>query len=216
MRAIRVAGFLRPSAQDSVNKMAFRAVFLALFMIVCISQAYSRVEQEIHPVMKDPYTSSIEELQTKIKYQFKDKVLLTKALTHASFSQDNNGALDFLGSEIIKASISFRYLWKNSTISKGDLTSQMFKLSNCDALSNDAFDMKLHELIRVAPKVDPKAKKVVCGCYHSLFGAIGVDAKNLDVARDKFWIRQGWNSTKNMQKHFPQQDRHSESLDAFE
>jgi len=189
--------------------MAFRAVCLALFMIICISQAYSRV-------MKEPYTSSIEELQTNIKYQFKDKALLTKALTHASFSQDNNGALDFLGSEIIKAAISFRYLLKNSTISKGDLTSQMFNLSNCDALSNDAFDMKLHELIRVAPKVDPKAKKVVCGCYHSLFGAIGVDAQKLDVAREKFWIRQGWNSIKNMQKHFPQQDRYSESLDAFE
>lgn len=206
----------RPSAHDSIIKMAFRAVCLALFLIICISQAYSHVEQEIHPVLKEPYTSSIEDLQTKIKYQFKDKVLLTKALTHASFSHDNNGALNILGTEIIKAAISFRYVWKNYTISKGDLNFQMSNLSNCDAVSNDAFDMQLHELIRVAPKVDPKAKIVVCGCYRSLFGAIGVDAKNLDVAKEKFWIRQGWSSIKNMQKHFPQQDRYSESLDAFE
>ena len=30
-------------------------------------QAYSRVEQKIHPVMKAPYTSGMEELQSKIK-----------------------------------------------------------------------------------------------------------------------------------------------------
>lgn len=197
----------RLRAQDSVNKMAFTAAgCLALFMILCISQAYSHVEQKIHPVMKEPYTSSIEELQTKIKYQFKDKSLLAKTMTHASFSLDNNAVLNILGSEIIEAAISFHYLSKNSTISKGDLTSQKAKISNCSALSKDAFDLQLNELIRVAPKVDPKTQIIVCGCYRALFGAIGVDAKSLDVAREKFWIRQGRNNIKNVQKHFPQQD----------
>jgi len=207
---------MRLKAQDSVNKMAFTAGYLALFTILCISQAYSVAEQKIHPVMKSPYTSGMEELQTKIKYQFKDQVLLTRAMTHASFSQENNGALSILGSEIIDSAISFRYLWKNSTISKRDLASQKANLSNSGALLKDAFDLQLHELIRVAPKMDPKAKNVVFGCYRALFGAIGVDARNLDAARGKFWIRQGWNSIKNMQKHFPQEDLSSESLDDFE
>lgn len=200
MRAFQILHRLR--TQDSVKKMAFPAGCLALFMILSISQAYSLVEQKIHPVMKAPYTSGMEELQSKIKYQFKDKLLLARAMTHASFSQDNNGALNILGSEIIEAAISFRYLSKNSTISKGDLTLQTARLSNCGALLKDAFDLQLHELIRVAPKVDPKAKIVACGCYRSLFGAIGVDAKNIDVAREKFWIRQ--------------QDFSSGRLDAFE
>lgn len=196
--------------------MAFTAGCLALFMILSISQAYCHVEQKIHPVMKEPYTSGMEELQSKIKYQFKDKSLLARAMTHASFSHDNNGALNILGSEIIEAAVSFRYLWKNSTISKRDLTSQTAKLSNCGAVLKDAFDLQLHELIRVAPKVDPKAKTAVCTCYRALFGAIGVDAKNIDVAKEKFGVRQGWNNIKNVQKHFTQQDLSSGRFDAFE
>ena len=56
------------------------------------------------------------ELEQKIKYEFKDKELLKKALTHTSYAYernvDSNEKLEFLGDSILEF-ISSEYLYLN-------------------------------------------------------------------------------------------------------
>uniref|UniRef100_A0A0C9RMJ3 TSA: Wollemia nobilis Ref_Wollemi_Transcript_10739_872 transcribed RNA sequence n=1 Tax=Wollemia nobilis TaxID=56998 RepID=A0A0C9RMJ3_9CONI len=160
--------------------------------------------------------AAMKALQSKIRYQFKDQMFLIRAMTHASYSFDNNAALSVLGSSVIQSAISLRYILSSSSIGKGDLYSKVAENSNCTVLSQDAFDLQLHELIRVAPKVNPKEKNILCSCYHALFGAIGVDAKNLDIAKEKLWRRHGWNSTNIIQKQLMQEGLHLAGLDDME
>lgn len=58
----------------------------------------------------------IEEIEQKIKYEFKNKELLKKALTHTSYAYEHNvesnEKLEFLGDSILEF-ISSEYLYKN-------------------------------------------------------------------------------------------------------
>ena len=46
---------------------------------------------------------SLKELEDKINYNFKDKTLLHRALTHKSFNnQENNEKLEFLGDRVFR------------------------------------------------------------------------------------------------------------------
>ncbi|GLJ28778.1 hypothetical protein SUGI_0567410 [Cryptomeria japonica] len=191
--------------------MAFAAQLLTFSALLIISQAYSGVDQKTHSAMEASDDAAIKALQTKIRYQFKDQTLLILAITHASYSFDNNGALNVLGYNIIQAAISLHYVLNNSAIGSGDLHSKISELSNCTVLSKDAFDLQLHDLIKVAPKINPKKQSILCGCYRALFGAIGADA-NLDVAKEKFLIRRKLNAASIMQKHLTQGGLRSELL----
>ena len=58
-------------------------------------------------------TKSIKELEDIIKYTFKDKVLLHRALTHKSFNNENNNEkLEFLGDRVLGLIISKKLLDK--------------------------------------------------------------------------------------------------------
>ena len=58
----------------------------------------------------------IEEIEQKIKYEFKNKELLKKALTHTSYAYEHNvesnEKLEFLGDSILEF-ISSEYLFEN-------------------------------------------------------------------------------------------------------
>ena len=51
-------------------------------------------------------SKSIKELESSIKYSFKNKDLLHKALTHKSYSENNNEKLEFLGDRVLGLIIS--------------------------------------------------------------------------------------------------------------
>ena len=68
----------------------------------------------------------IEEIEQKIKYQFKNKELLKKALTHTSYAYEHNiesnEKLEFLGDSILEF-ISSEYLYKNYPhLKEGEMT----------------------------------------------------------------------------------------------
>ena len=52
------------------------------------------------------------ELEEILKYNFKDKNLLKKALTHKSYSKDINEKLEFLGDRVLGLIISKKLLEK--------------------------------------------------------------------------------------------------------
>jgi len=68
----------------------------------------------------------IEEIEQKIKYEFKNKELLKKALTHTSYAYEHNvesnEKLEFLGDSILEF-ISSEYLYKNYPhLKEGEMT----------------------------------------------------------------------------------------------
>ena len=66
---------------------------------------------------------SLDDLQQKIGYKFKDINLLKLALTHKSFNnQNNNERLEFLGDAILNSCISKYLFSKFPAINEGLLT----------------------------------------------------------------------------------------------
>lgn len=68
----------------------------------------------------------IEELEEKIKYEFKNKELLNKALTHTSYAYEHNvesnEKLEFLGDSILEF-VSSEYLYQNfPKLKEGEMT----------------------------------------------------------------------------------------------
>lgn len=68
----------------------------------------------------------LEEFEKNIGYNFKDKELLKKALTHTSYAHDNkvesNEKLEYLGDSILEF-ITSEYLYKNyKKLKEGEMT----------------------------------------------------------------------------------------------
>ncbi len=61
------------------------------------------------------------EIDKKIDYKFKDKKLLTRALTHPSKSKQNYQRLEFLGDSILNFLVG-EFLYKNCEKQEGELT----------------------------------------------------------------------------------------------
>ena len=51
--------------------------------------------------------ANLSELEKKLDYQFKDRRLLTLALSHRSFSRLNNERLEFLGDAVLDLVVFF-------------------------------------------------------------------------------------------------------------
>lgn len=77
--------------------------------------------------MVNEKTNKMDKLAEKIEYSYKDKNLLRTALTHSSFANEgkkhvkNNERLEFLGDSVLSLVVS-DYLFKNSSLSEGELT----------------------------------------------------------------------------------------------
>ncbi len=67
------------------------------------------------------------EFESLIGYEFKDKALIERALTHSSYAnekhtpRESNERLEFLGDSVL-GFITAEYYYKNSTLPEGDLT----------------------------------------------------------------------------------------------
>ena len=127
-------------------------------------------------------------LEPTFSYSFKSIDLLRRAMTHASFSEENNKALSILGTHVIETSASLRSLEKDIDMSSKELNN--FILEICKVESSCAVDgtrLGLQKVIRVSQKTDPSNPTVVCGAFRAVFGAIAIDSGNSDEAGKIFW-----------------------------
>ena len=74
----------------------------------------------------------LESFENKIGYQFKNKELLKKALTHTSYAYENkidsNEKLEYLGDSILEFIVS-KYLYNNYiNLSEGEMTKVRAKI----------------------------------------------------------------------------------------
>ena len=64
--------------------------------------------------------SSLNGLQQRLQYQFKDLDLLKRAVTHRSFSSDHNERLEFLGDSVLGVAIATMLYERLRDLPEGD------------------------------------------------------------------------------------------------
>ncbi|XP_059642849.1 protein NUCLEAR FUSION DEFECTIVE 2 [Cornus florida] len=138
------------------------------------------------------FSLALETLQKQIGYTFQSVGLLRRAMTHASYSEENNKALSILGANVIDTSIALRSLGKDIEISPKDLNRRISEIAKVESsCAVDGTRLGLQKIVRVSPKTNSTSPALVCGTFRAIFGAIAVDTGKSDEAGNVFWSVHG-------------------------
>ena len=89
------------------------------------------------------------ELQQRLQHSFSRPELLQRALTHRSFSADNNERLEFLGDSVLSLAISSLLYVKLASMPEGDLSRVRANLVREETLHKIALQLQLSDLLRL-------------------------------------------------------------------
>ena len=120
----------------------------------------------------------MEELQQILKYQFKNKTLLSKALTHGSVNPDvlaNYERLEFLGDRVLGEAVANLLYNIFPNESEGNLSQRFVRLVRKETVAEVALSLKLNEFIKVANEELRNNVNVLCDVCEAIIGAIYVD-----------------------------------------
>ena len=123
----------------------------------------------------------IDACESQIGYSFKDKMLLRKCFTHASYAyehgEQDNELLEFFGDAIIQMVVT-EYLYKNDSGDEGQLTKKRTELVSRDPLLRAVKKLKLDQFVllgRGQGKNVRKDEKLFSSIYEALVAGIYVD-----------------------------------------
>ena len=118
-------------------------------------------------------------LEKIIKYNFKKKSLLEKAVTHKSFNNNiNNEKLEFLGDRVLGLTISEILLEKYPDEKEGVIDKKFANLVNKKTCSLIARKIDLKKFILLGSshrKLDRSSDKITSDCLEAIVGAIYLD-----------------------------------------
>ena len=135
----------------------------------------------------------IKELEKIIKYNFKDYLLLQKALTHKSFNNKiNNEKLEFLGDRVLGLIISEKLLNKFPDEKEGIIDKKFANLVNKKTCSLIAKKINLKRFVLLGSshkKLERTADKISSDCLEAIVGAIYLDGgfKSVEKFILYFW-----------------------------
>ena len=122
---------------------------------------------------------SIKELENLLKYNFKDKSLLTRALTHKSFNNlKNNEKLEFLGDRVLGLVISSKLLEKYPNEKEGIIDKKFANLVNKRTCVKIGEKLSLKKYIFLSSShknLDRSLQKIISDCLEAIVGAIYLD-----------------------------------------
>ena len=117
-------------------------------------------------------------LEVNIGYNFKDKSLLTTAITHSSFDGNNNYEnLEFLGDSILGFVVA-KYLYNNFDVKEGDLSKTRAKIVNAKELCKVANSLNLSQFVRLgnAYKNMQISYNILADMVEAIIAGIYIDA----------------------------------------
>ena len=118
-------------------------------------------------------------LEKIIRYNFKKKTMLEKALTHKSFNNYiNNEKLEFLGDRVLGLTISERLLEKYPDEKEGVIDKKFANLVNKKTCSLIAKKINLKKFILLGSshkKLERSSDKITSDCLEAIVGAIYLD-----------------------------------------
>ncbi|MCV2349708.1 ribonuclease III [Paucibacter sp. Y2R2-4] len=118
-------------------------------------------------------------LQRRLGHQFKQPELLTRALTHRSFSADHNERLEFLGDAVLSLAVSSLLYDRFAGSDEGDLTRIRAHLVREDSLHRLALTLELPQVLRIsegeAKGGGAQRPSILADATEALIGATFVD-----------------------------------------
>lgn len=133
-------------------------------------------------------SAELEELEAAIGYVFKDKSLLTQALTyvdkhrHPNLALQGNGYLAFLGDKVIGLAVTQYMLTLLKNESLGLFHDSYSWITSNQVLAETARSINLSQHVRFLPvgeerRVDqPTHMKTLADCFEAIFGAMLIDS----------------------------------------
>ncbi|CAG0944158.1 Ribonuclease 3 [Anaerolineae bacterium] len=137
---------------------------------------------------------NLSDLETTLGIPFRDKSLLTRALTHRSYLNENpdlpfldNERLEFLGDAILDF-VAAEFLYQRfPEMSEGDLTSLRAAVVKGETLARFANDLGLPQFLLMSRGEDAAGGRIraalLAGAFEALIGALYLD-QGLDAARN--------------------------------
>lgn len=141
----------------------------------------------------------IQVLEGRMGHKFKDRTLLTRALTHSSLSSKGNGIrdlerLEFLGDRVLGLMVA-EELWRRyPLLEEGELAPRLNALVRKETCAKGAVALGLDELVRMSAFEEDaggRKKKAILGDVCEAFlGALYVDGglSAAYAAFEKFWL----------------------------
>ena len=119
------------------------------------------------------------ELQVRLGYEFVDRQLLDRALTHRSFGADHNERLEFLGDAVLNLAVSALLYERFAGSDEGDLTRVRAHLVREDSLHRAALMLELPAVVRLsegeARGGGAQRPSILADAVEALIGAIYLD-----------------------------------------
>ncbi len=89
----------------------------------------------------------LSQLQTRLGYAFKQDALLRQALTHRSYSMQNNERFEFIGDSILNYTVAKMLFDAFPKLSEGELSRLRANLVNQDVLAEIATELQVGEVL---------------------------------------------------------------------
>ena len=133
----------------------------------------------------------IKDLQKIINYSFKNKLILTKSLTHKSYDNENNNEkLEFLGDRVLGLVISSKLLEKFPHEKEGTIDKKFANLVNKKTCSSIAKKLNLKKFLFLGAShknLERSEDKIISDCLEAIIGALYIDG-GLKISQ-KFILR---------------------------
>ena len=123
------------------------------------------------------------EAENRIGYEFKNKALLTQALTHPSYGGDHHvphyQRLEFLGDAVLELYVSEALYRSYPSLTEGKLSRMRADLVRESTLANALIKLKLNEDIRLSVGEDRSGGRskpsILCDVLEAVIGAVYLD-----------------------------------------
>ena len=123
--------------------------------------------------------AALQALQARLDYLFNDPRLLSRALTHRSFSTDHNERLEFLGDSVLGCCVAELLFERLSNLPEGDLSRVRANLVRQDALHQLAVQIGLPSVILLGEgelrSGGQKRPSILADALEAVIGAVYLD-----------------------------------------
>lgn len=125
----------------------------------------------------------VNDVATKLDYQFNNLALLTQALTHRSYAANNNERLEFLGDGALNYIIAHALYHRFAKLPEGDLSRLRAQLVKESTLCEVAISLDLGKALRLGEgemkSAGWKRPSILADALEALIGAVYLDGGHL-------------------------------------
>ncbi|MDZ7891620.1 MAG: ribonuclease III [Rhodoferax sp.] len=125
-------------------------------------------------------TDGLTALQQRLQHQFSNISLLSRALTHRSFSADHYERLEFLGDSVLGLAISDLLYTRLGSLPEGDLSRVRANLVRQETLHELALKLGLPDVLKLGEgemrSGGPKRASILADALEAIIGAVYLDA----------------------------------------